>query len=336
MKRRIISFIVIAALFLTFSASQSSVSAAGSDSIYSSDVHKNNTGKILFSESSIKAGKETASQFTDKFTADSRIYGIAYLDSKIQSIAKKTDESDGTYIPYETVQARAEISVDGDLLYTNSPVEIPMNIQDYEANKAYITFEIIPDPKDTVGYSFTNWYENLFLQLDPGSHEVSIDFLIGFKKIASGSFNIDWENADLENLLQNAKDCTKIASDYRAKLRKMPVQFSQKNSPYKDPLLSDKNLKAMIKEAYSDCKKITKLVTFGKSSNSWYVEKDDYGIPDAKISTKFTWAIYESTDGWSYIIQVQAKCDYEGGGVYGEPYIDPLMNKAKIATKNVK
>ncbi len=336
MKRRIVSFFTLVALLLTFSVSPIGVSAASSGSIYSSDVHKNNVGKILFSESSIKAGKETSSQFTDKFTADSNIYAIAYLDKNVQSIIKKSNECDGTYIPYETVQAGATISIDGREFYGNDYPSIPMNVQDYEANKAYLTFEIIPDPKDTVGYDLLTWYSHIFQLLDSGEHEIKIDLYLDGNVVASGTFTIDWTNADLTKIYDNAVECNKIAAAYRGNLRKMPTQFSQKNSPYKDPLLSDKNLKAMIKEDYEDCKKVTKLVTLGKSSTSWYVEKDDYGYPKAKISTKYTWAIYESTDGWSYIIQVQAKCDYEGGGVYGEPYIDPLMSKAKIASKNVK
>jgi hypothetical protein len=338
MKRSITSLFMAMALMLSFIVSPLNVSAAGSSStsIYASEVHKNNVGKILFSETSIKAGKETASQFTDKFTADSHLYAIAYLDSEVQSIEKIGEKFDDTYIPYETVQAVATISIDGQEYYGNNNPIIPMNVQDYQANKAYFTFEIIPDPKNTVGYNLSAWYENIFILLGSGEHEVKIDLTLNNKKIASGSFNIDWTNGDLEKLQKNAEDCSKIASDYRANLRKMPVQFSQKNSPYKDTLLSDKNIKAMIMRDYKNCKKITKFVTLGKSSNSWYVEKDDYDYPVAKYSTKDTWAIYQSTDGWSYIIEVKVKCDYEDFGVYGEPYLEAVISPAKIATKNVK
>jgi|GEM_PF-2749245 len=336
MKKRLISFFTLVALLVTFSISPFGVSAAGSDSIYSSDVHKKNVGKILFSETSIKAGKETASQFKSNFTANSNIYAIAYLDKRIQSISKKTNESDGTYIPYETVQASAIITIDGLEYEGNYYPPVPMNVQDYEANKAYITFEIIPNPKDTVGYDPMAWYNNIFILLGPGKHEIKLDLMLEGKIIASGAFNIDWTNADLNKLYENAQECNKIAAAYRANLRKVPAQFSQKNSPYSDSQLSDKNLKAMIADYYEDCKKITKFVTIGKASNSWNVIKNEYGIPEAKVSTKSTWAIYESTDGWSYIIQVRVKCDYEGYGVYGEPRIQPLMSKAKIATKNVK
>ncbi|MDF2987062.1 MAG: hypothetical protein K0R50_2572 [Eubacterium sp.] len=335
MKKSIISIFMVAALLLTYLVSPLSTVAAA-DSIYASDVHKNNVGKILFSESGIKAGKETAGQFTDKFTADSKIYAIAYLDKKVQSIEKIGQKFDDTYIPYETVQAVATLSIDGMEYYGNSTPIIPMNIQDYQSNKAYFTFEIVPDPKDTVGYNLTTWYENLFILLGSGEHEVTIDLSLNNQKIASGSFNIDWTNGDLEKLKKNAEDCNKIATDYRANLRKMPAQFSQKHKPYKDASLSDKNIKALITKTYPNLKKITKFVTIGKSTTSWYVEKDDYDYPVAKYSTNETWAIYQATDGWSYIIQVKVKCDYEGFGVYGEPYIDPVIYPAKIATKNVK
>jgi hypothetical protein len=338
MKRSITSVLTAMALMLTFLANPLSASAAGSSTgnIYASDVHKNNVGKILFSETSIKAGKETAGQFTDKFTADSHLYAIAYLDSNVQSIEKIGTKFDTTYIPYETVQAAATISIDGQEYYGNSSPIVPMNVQDYQANKAYITFEIIPNPKDTVGYDPNAWYENVFMLLSSGEHEVTIDLTLNSKKIASGSFNIDWTDADLEKIQKNAETCSKIAADYRANLRKMPAQFSQKNSPYKDASLSDKNLKAMIMSTYKNCKKITKFVTIGKSSESWYVEKDDYNYPLAKYSTKETWAIYQSADGWSYIIKVRVKCDYEGYGKYGKPYLDAMISPAKIATKNVK
>lgn len=338
MKRNFLSIFMAIALILTFIVSPSGVSTAksSSSSIYASEIHKNNVGKILFSETSIKAGKETESQFTDSFTADSHIYAIAYLDSKVQDIEKIGEKYDDTYIPYETVQAVATITIDGQQYYGNNNPIIPMNIQDYQANKAYYTFEIIPDPKDTVGYDPYTWIENVFILLGSGNHEVKIDLSLNNQTIASGSFNIDWTNGDTEKLQENADECSKIASDYRAKLRKMPVQFSQKNSPYKDSALSEKNIKAMIMDEYENCKKITKFITLGKSSKSWYVEKDEYDYPIAKYSTKETWVIYQATDGWSYIIQVRVKCDYEGYGVYGEPYIDTIIYPAKIATKNVK
>lgn len=332
MKRRIISVFMAAALMLTLVVSP----VAAAASIYASDIHKNNVGKILFSETSIKAGKETAGQFTSKFNANSNIYAIAYLDKNVQSIDKIGEAFDDTYIPYETVQAMATITIDGAEYWGNSNPIIPMNIQDYQANKAYFTFEIVPNPKDTVGYDLTSWYENLFILLGPGEHEVSIDLTLNRQKIASGSFKIDWTNGDLAKLKKNADDCNKIAAAYRANLRKVPVQFSQKNSPYKDAELSEKNIKAMIMADYKNCKKITKYITLGNSANSWYVEKDEYDYPIAKYSTKDTWVIYEANDGWSYIIQVRVKRDYEGYGVYGEPHIDPIIAPAKIATKNVK
>lgn len=52
--------------------------------IYTSDFHKQNTGKILFSKEPIVIGEERPDQFTTDFTAKDKIYAIAYLDERIR------------------------------------------------------------------------------------------------------------------------------------------------------------------------------------------------------------------------------------------------------------
>ncbi|MGA2296038.1 MAG: hypothetical protein ABSG15_00635 [FCB group bacterium] len=49
--------------------------------VWSSDFHKANAGKILFSNKPIIPGKEDPVQFATSFTANDRIYAIAYADA---------------------------------------------------------------------------------------------------------------------------------------------------------------------------------------------------------------------------------------------------------------
>lgn len=306
-----------------------------SSSFYSSEVHKNNLGKILFSETNIVAGKENISQFSDKYSAVSNIYAIAYLPMGVKSIKPSLTLDDKTYIGYETVQASAALKIDGEISQF-PPVSVPVNIQDYQANKGYITFEIIPNAKSTVGYNFLEWYSSLFSQLKPGNHTISIELSLNNSKVASGQFELDWNNADLTKIKKNLENCQKIASDYRANLRKVPEQFKNKHKVYKDAALSDAKIKAMFMQEFKNAVSISKMVNIGDNSQTWYVEKDDWDIPVAKYSGMETWIIYKAKDGWSYITQIKFKCVYEGGGVYGKPYILMELEPAKIATKNVK
>lgn len=328
MKKKLISMLLAVAMVFSIMAQPIIASAD------SSEVQKANVGKIKFSNSFIEVGKESADQFKDKFDSNSSIYAVAYLEKNIQSYTKIGDMYDDTYIPYETVQATVDFEVDGNM-YTE-PVVVPVNVQEYEGNKNYVTFEVLSNLEKTIGYNQIGWAEGFFILLSSGSHEVKFTMSFGLQKVAEGTFTLDWDSSSYSKIRENAGECSKKAAEYRANLRKMPEFFKKKSVAYKDKILSDKNIKAMIQSKYEDCDSVVKLVNVGKQKNAWYIKKDEFNFPVARYSTNDTWAIYKSNDGWCYIILVKVKQDYAGGGTYGEAYIDPVIYPAKIAPANVK
>lgn len=327
-------------LLLTIVASPLSIVSAYGDedeSGYSSDSasessseEDTDTVKILFSNKSIVDSTDT-NQFTDKFTANSNIYAIAYLPEPIQSIAPNSS----TLNPQNaTTFATAWVSVDGSHFCIIE--DIDMDIKDYQANKNYFTFEILPNPKSTKGNSLDKWYKSFLSELKPGNHTVEIKLWINEFPVTSGEFNLDWTNADKNKILKNIKECEKSAQDYNASMVKVPDAFKQKHKAYKDPELSDKKIKALFMKTFTDATKILKFVNIGDNSTSWTIEKNELDIPVAKNSTMATWVIYKTKDGSCYITQFDLKRTYTGGGTYGKVFISNSYQGTKIAEKNVK
>ena len=300
--------------------------------IFSSDVHKNNIGKILFSKNNIVAGKETAASFSTSFDTNSNIYAIAYLSTPLQKIVPKSSYYPN---PNETCSANAWIKIDGmDNLYGN--IMFDVDIQDYQANKGYVTFEILPNAKSTKGDNLKEWYDLFLSRLTEGKHTIEIDIQLKDTTIASGSFDIDWTNADLDKISKNINKCIKVSEDYRANKAQVPGVFKVKSLKYKDQkTLSDKKIEAVLKKERPDITKIMKMVNVGDITDGWSVEKNELGIPVAKYSTMNTWALFKAKDGWCYIVNFSLKCTYLGGGTYSAPFIDSIATR-KIAAKNVK
>lgn len=297
---------------------------------YSSDVHKNNVGKILFSTNPIVGGKESSSQFTDKFTSDSNIYAVAYLPMPIQTLCPRSSKYNKAN---ETTTFDVQISIDGSL---GIPIEvIEMDIQDYQANKGYITFEILPNSKSTKGDCLDLWYRDLLSTLDKDQHKIELSVSVKGGPIANGSFDLDWSKADIAKIKKNIDQCSKVSADYKANLAKVPEVFKEKHKTYKDKALSDAKLKALLTKKFPDCAKILKFVNVGDNSSTWSIRKDEFNIPVLRRGTMKTWAIYKSKNGWCYIVEFSIASNYTGGGTWGETFIDGASTR-KIAEKNVK
>lgn len=299
--------------------------------IFSSDVHKNNIGKVLFSKNNIVAGKETTSSFSTSYDANSNIYAIAYLSTPLQKIVPKASYYPN---PNETCSASAYVKIDG-VKFDYGSIKFNVDVQDYQANKAYVTFELLPNAKNTKGDNLKEWYDFVFSKLKSGKHTIEIEIAVDGTSVANGKFEIDWTNADLKKISKNVTNCIKISEDYRANKAQVPGVFKVKSKTYKDKTLSDSNIKTIFKKYYSDATSILKFVNVGDVTTGWGVQKDSYGYPVAKHSTMHTWVIYKAKDGWCYIVEFGLTCDYLGYGKYGNPYVY-TVSKTKIAAKNVK
>lgn len=301
--------------------------------IFSSDVHKNNIGKILFSRNSIVAGKETASSFTKSFDANSNIYAIAYLSTSLQKIVPKASYYPD---PNETCYAAAHVKIDG-VDFSYGYIKFAVDVQEYQADKGYVTFELLPNAKNTKGDNLKEWYDYLFSKLKPGKHTISVEITVGETTVAGGDFDIDWKNADLKKISNNVSNCIKISDAYRASKAQVPGVFKVKSKTYKDKSLSDNNIKALLSNAYPDFKSLTKyLVNVGDNTSGWGIQKDEYKLPVAAHSTMNTWAIYTAKDGYCYIVEFFITKDYNYlSKTYGKPYVQ-TVSKTRIAAKNVK
>lgn len=303
-------------------------------SAFASEMHKQNVGKILFSKAAVAVGKETESQFAKSFVAGDYIYGTAYLPFKAKDKIGQID--DGTYIGYETIGLEIKYYIDGNKdCYV--PVEIAMLAQDYQANKSYVAFEIMPNPATAVGYNQTDWFKYVFSTLTPGKHKVTIELThAGLGKFAEGTFEIDWTKADAAKLEKDMELASKNAVAYRANLRKMPVEFTAKHLSFTDASITDAKIKEMFLRKYPNAVKIIKLVNQGTSTGSWIIEKDEYGLPTGKRATMETWLMYQDKDGWYRFTKFWMYCEYAGFGTYNEPTFSYEMQHTKISPKNVK
>lgn len=300
--------------------------------IFSSEIHKNNLGKILFSKNTIAPDKVTDASFTTSFDANSNIYAIAYLTAPLQDIAPKTSYYTD---PNETSTASASVKIDGkDFDY--GYIRFKVDVQEYQANKAYVTFELLPNSNSTKGDNLKEWYDFVFSKLTSGKHTITVDISVNSTNVAVGEFEIDWTGADLKKISANVNKCIKISDNYRANNTKVPGVFKEKSKKFKDKSLSDKKIKSVFMNQYSDAKSIMKFVNVGDINDGWGVQKDDWGDPVAKHSTMNTWVIYKSNDGFCYIVEFYLTCKYNyKTKKYGKPYVN-TVSKTKIATKNVK
>jgi hypothetical protein len=295
--------------------------------LYVSDFHKNNVGKIFFSTKPIIPGKEDPSQFITSASGTDKIYAIVYFNAKIKDL--------GDQISYDII-------IDGN---NNNTPQFNPNQSDLE--HSYYLVEIIPDANVAVHQFDPVQFGKVLSSLSPRKHVMNFDFIFGYgEKVATGTLNLDWSNADGAAILANSETALKNAKDNKARNMQLPEEFSKPSKAFTDPDLTVEKIKAAIMENadYSEnIKQITKVVIgdkFNESQGDWVLFKNELGIPTHKECNRTIYIIFTGKDGWCYFSDVIVfRKDYGGAGTYENTRLASFSSSTyytRIACENIK
>jgi hypothetical protein len=285
--------------------------------VYTSDFHKENVGKILFSNKPIVAGQEDPAQFKTKFSITERIYGIVYLKGTVK----------GLFNGNTTGMYKINLAGKSDFIYFE---HIPVDM-----NKSYYIIEILPDPAIATHADDAGNFPWRLAGLSPRTHHLEIAY--ADKKVAFGEIDIDCSGIDSEKIKAEGKLSKKNAADNLARLTMLPKSFGDATKAFKDPGLSYTNMKKILKNRWENCASIIKVAAYGTDNNDWYTEKNNLGIPKGKGTTREIKAIYKGKDGWCYYVEeIGFQRIYSGGGKYSSVKFWKDGEHVKIDCKNVK
>jgi hypothetical protein len=274
--------------------------------LYTSDFHKKNAGKILFSKTPIVIGKEDPNQFVTTITGTDKLYAVAYLNAKIKDLGQSS-----TY----------DLEIDGNNAYLT-----PFSHNQADLELSYYLIEIIPDPKVALHSYDPLAFGPVLGDLSPRKHTMNLGFVFGYgEKAAIGTLSLDWSNADGAAIKANNELAAKNAQDNWARNLTLPEHFSKPSKSFGDPELSVEKIKAAImanSEYSQNIKQITKIVIgekYNESDGDWILFKNDVGIPTHKASNRGIFIIFTGKDGWCYYSKdISFKRSYEGAGTYSK------------------
>ncbi len=274
-----------------------------------------------------------------KFKAGSPIYGRITLDKPLKEFMK-VDDVTWLYI---------KVNVQNFPGLTGLPHQ--KKLRPSELDKNYIDFDVTPtaaDAKDVydsnMGFHFSLFSNNqapnkvvsFEIELEENNNASSFARLRGF-----GPLEIDYTGltgtqvgglwtsfqAVGETAIKNADKMALAEGAEMAKNLPLPVIFN-KPSQKGYTGYTDAQILAMIKNYL----KVTEvhMLTYGpnKEQGDFFIEKDSYGLPTAKVGNIGFYFIFKDADGYykangGYLIQ-----PYAGGGKYGAAYIKadgPMM-----------
>jgi hypothetical protein len=304
---------------------------AYTNKLFTSEFHKQNVGKILFSKQPIVVGKETANQFVNSFDGKDKIYAIAYLEGSIEDM--------GNLKTYNYSDKNGNYSMHLDGQQNNIGITFLPEVKE----KAYLLIEIVPDPNQAFSPTDAQeWYKKLS-NLSPKKHTLKLWLWAGKTQIAeSQEITLDWSNVDNNALKANAEAATKKAEDNYAKVRSLPKRFSEPVEKYKDPQLSHANLTKLFMAQEKNCAQVLKVHTViwekYNGGADWEVKTNDIDIPTIKAVNGAVGIIFKGKDGACYFVdRLYYFQKYLGGGKYapvvlGSDYTKPQ----KIACEKVK
>jgi hypothetical protein len=295
------------------------------DIIYTSEFHKNNTGKIFFSKTPIVVGKEDPSQFTTKFSATDNIYAIAYLDGTIKQLGGWNDVS-GEY----------NISITGN----NHRIRFGHNEEDYE--KSYYIIEIIPHPHVAVHGLDAVEFAKILAPLSPRQHTLTLSFGSQTNKglAVSDEIQLDWSNVNSEAISANAEKASANARENYAKNTKLPDFFSTPSKKFNDPQITNVKINELFQKFDKECVQVLKVwIGDLDRSEEWHTFTHSTGVPDFKRTNRYIAIVFKAKNGNCYFTwdNMAIARNYEGGGKWGELIMTSVKySKTRIACENVK
>lgn len=278
--------------------------------LYLCDFHKENVGKIFFSNQPINPENITPDQFKNNFSINENIYGIVFLPKGIKHMGELSNENGASVLHLYT-------NMDNNNSYTDYILRVVEN-NELEENKGYILLDILPDSSTMSQNDAGKWMEK-FARLSPRKHTFNISLEnyqpgVGW---ASGMIEIDFTGMNKDQMASQAKALISAVEDKIAKNRQLPDYISASSAKFGSSMLSHSNIKTIIKRDWGD--HIAEVLKIRITpNNDWVVSYDDYGNPENKINSNPIYIAYKGTDGKCYYIEesIWFVRDYEGNGKY--------------------
>jgi hypothetical protein len=298
-----------------------SIAGAYYKKIYTSDFHKENAGKILFSNKPIVVGGEDPAQFKTEFSASEKIYAVAYLSGTIKDLT------------HDARKAIYQMDIDEGSSFKMFNFE--HNAEDMALS--FYPIEIIPSTDQAIHGVDCIEFANILSSVSPRPHNFNLKFGSDGTTIAEGSLKIDLTGMDGSKLKADAEVAAKNASDNYARNTKLPKSFSDPVSKFSDPELSEANMKALLMKEWDNCASIMKIGVYGTASEDWLIHKNNIDIPVSKETYREIKAIFKGKDGWCYFVEgISFQREYSGGGTYSKVKFLSDGRHVKIDCKNVK
>lgn len=266
---------------------------------YTSDFHKQNLGKIVWSNKPLTIGKETesASLIKNEFKTGEAIFGTVYLGNLVKQLMDGNE------------QLRVIIKVDGGTAIWGGDLSyfiIPMTLQD----KSYLQFALLPDEdwfsKNYAPYlAKENWTYSYFMdelaQAGDISHNITceIDFPTSIQSNIKGALTLDLGGGITQVKAMSAKLHNQMMAT-----RTLP------KAGMSNPALEAQMLAAANNLGWND--KFSKAII---TSSSWAISKNEL---TGAILYRYVGAVctVKGADGKCYYQEFTFRQDYTGGGNY--------------------
>lgn len=265
---------------------------------FTSDFHKENLNKIVWSTKPLVIGKEKemASSIKTEFKTGEYIYGTAYLG------VNANEAMNGN------TNLRVRIKVDGgtaiwggDLSY----IELPLAVQ----GKSYIQFALLPDAqwlKDNYApyIAEENWTLSYFLdelvRAGDVSHAITCELIFPTNKISNIESGL---SLDLNNGVAEIKAMATKLHDELMGSRTLP------KAGMKNPAMEQQMVAALNKLGWKE--NFTKVVI---TSADWVIKKNDLGVILYRIVGAV--GIFKDFNGKCMYQEFTFRQDYAGGGKF--------------------
>lgn len=182
----------IAKLRETAFANYQSIAKEYAAKTYTSELHAQNAGKVVFSNSPINIGSEDAASFKTSFGNDETVYSMMYLKSNLSSI-----------------QGTGFIST---RIYANGTqiAEHEWKASTESTKETFNEAEIMPTPANAETYGALKFYEAFSTSLLPGENTIKVCLLDADNNIvAEGEFTLDCSNGT-EDITKRYKELKAI------------------------------------------------------------------------------------------------------------------------------
>ncbi|MBI5325550.1 MAG: hypothetical protein HZB41_09835 [Ignavibacteriae bacterium] len=265
--------------------------------VYTSDYHRQNAGRIIFSNAPIELGKERNTALLDSFTSKDNIWGIIYLNDSFKNLTESNK--------FEVVQS---IAIDGIETAHYSFRMLPEKI-----DQSFLKTEIIVPPEKALTKGVKTYIRGLS-GITQGKHDVKVAVRIHDDTVAVGNFTLDCN--------EGAERIKELNFDYDTK--------SMKSIVMPKPAVRDIFLEADILNSVKDMAGTAQKVSI--IDNGWTLVKNLSG--NIAFRTINAAVGFGKPDGKCTMTFISFRQDYDGKN-YGKTQLYSVGNSYDIPCENV-